>query len=99
MTVFVDMSEDLKPGLAFQHVVNQSYDFIQQDDIEGAKTVGINVRQGGNKIAIYTVDRDKFQPNDNEPMADLVMDASVVEMALPEVEEFADTMEIKLNKE
>lgn len=99
VTVIIDMSEELSPGLAFQHIVNQTYDFIQQDDVQAAKTFGINIRQGGNKIAMFTVDRDKFKPNDDEPMADLVLEASIVEMALPEVEQFAETMDMQLNKE
>ena len=48
---------------------------------------------------MYEVDINKFQPNDDEPMADVVMKASVVEMMTPEVEEYANQMDIPLNKE
>lgn len=99
VTVFVDMKPETKPGMAFQHVLNQTYDFIQQDDVSGAKTIAINIRQDGKKIAAYTVDTDKFTPNDDEPMAQVVLDASVVDMAMPDVEAYAEAMDLKMNKE
>lgn len=94
VTVFVFMSEELTPGLATQHVVNQTYDFLQQTDIEGAKTISVNVKQGELKIAMYTVNKDQFVPNDSEPMASVVMKASTMEFMVPEVEEYGKTMEL-----
>lgn len=96
VTVFVYMSEDLKPGLAAQHVLNQTYDFIQQEDVKDAKTISINVKQGDTKILMYTVETDKFKPNEEIPMSDLVLDASEVEFMIKEVEEAAEVFEWNL---
>ncbi|UTI42087.1 hypothetical protein [Niallia sp. RD1] len=96
VTVFVYMSEDLKPGLAAQHVLNQTYDFIQQEDVKDAKTISINVKQGDTKILMYTVETDKFKPNEEIPMSDLVLDASEVEFMTKEVEEAAEVFEWNL---
>lgn len=93
VTLMIDMPTD-KEGLAFQHVVNQTYDFLQQPDIEGAKTVSVNVRKDGIKIGMFTVNTDKFKPNDQEPMADAVLNASEIEMLSPEVKEFGKVMEL-----
>ncbi|EKN63626.1 hypothetical protein BABA_24610 [Neobacillus bataviensis LMG 21833] len=92
ITVFVTMSKKTPPGLATQHVVNQTYDFLLQNDTKGAKTVSINVKQGDQKIAMYTVETGKFVPNDDEPMSDCVMKASKMEFMTPEVKEFGATM-------
>lgn len=94
LTLFVHMSEDLSPGLAAQHVLNQTYDFIQQEDVEDAKTVSVNITQGENKIAMYTVDTTKFTPDDERPMAECVVEASEMEMMIDEVEEYGKTMEL-----
>ncbi len=92
VTVFIDMSSGPTPGLATQQVVNQTYDFIQLDDLVGAKTVSINVRQKGDKIAMFTVHMDKFVPNDDEPMAQAVMAASDIDFMTEEVKEFGKVM-------
>lgn len=99
VSLIITMNDNLQPGLAFQHATTQTYDFLQQPEIEGADKVGINIILNDNKIAMYEIDMSKFQPNDDEPMADLVMEASVVEMMTPEVEEYANTMDIPLDKE
>lgn len=92
VTVFVTMSEELTPGLATQHVLNQSYDFLQQEDIKGAKTVTIAVKQGDIKIAQITVNKDNFVPNDTEPMASVVLKAAEIDMMKPEVKEFINSL-------
>ncbi|MGG3448611.1 hypothetical protein ABER98_01620 [Domibacillus aminovorans] len=92
VTVFLDMSEELAPGLAVQHVVKQTYDFLQQKDIEGAKTVTIVVNQWGQKIAMYTVQKDQFVPDAEKPMTDAVMEASKIEFMTPEVKEFGKNL-------
>lgn len=99
ITLMIDVNNSVKPGMAFQNVTNQAYDFLTQSSVEGAKTITIAVRQDGNKIVQFTVDKDKFVQDDNTPMAQLVLNASVVEMASPEVEEYATVMELPLNKE
>ncbi|RST77312.1 hypothetical protein D4T97_002135 [Siminovitchia acidinfaciens] len=99
VSLIIRMNDNLQPGLAFQHATTQTYDFLHQPAIKGADKVGINIILNDKKIAMYEVDISKFQPNDDEPMADVVMEASVVEMMSPEVEEYANTMDIPLNKE
>lgn len=79
--------------MATQHVVNQTYDFVQQADIKGAKTIGINIKQSEKKIAQFTVHMDKFVPNDDEPMYDAVIATSEMEFMTDEVKEFGETME------
>ncbi|MDV6377719.1 hypothetical protein ORD22_05500 [Sporosarcina sp. GW1-11] len=93
ITLMIDMKTE-NQGLAFQHVLNQTYDFLQQTDIKDAKTIGINVCVKGNKVGMFTVYPERFQPNDNEPMADVVLVASEVEMVNSEVEEFGRLMEL-----
>ncbi|WP_147536109.1 hypothetical protein [Bacillus marasmi] len=88
ITVFVHMSEKVTPGLATQHVFNQTYNFIQQADLDGAKTVTIAVKQGDIKIAQITVNKEDFTPNDTEPMIKLVLAASTIDSMVPEVKEF-----------
>ncbi|QQP11532.1 hypothetical protein FJQ98_20385 [Lysinibacillus agricola] len=92
VTLIISMSEAISPGLATQHVVNQVYDFVQQVDVKGAKTIGINVKQGANKIAQFTVYTDKLVPNDDEPMSDAVIVASEIEFMTDEVKAFGKTI-------
>ncbi|MBS4194092.1 hypothetical protein [Lederbergia citri] len=99
ITLIIEMNDSLQPGLAFQHATNQTYDFLEQDAIKGAKTVGINIILNGNKIAMYTVNVADFKTNDDEPMAQLVLDASTIEMLSPEVKEYAEIMDLKLKEE
>lgn len=94
VTVFVYMSEELTPGLASQHVLNHTYDFIQQEDVKDAKTISINVKQGDTKIFQFTVDTTKFKTDDEIPMSDLVLEASKVEFMTDEVKEFGEIMEM-----
>ena len=93
VTIMVDMSEKTPPGLATQHVVLQSYDFIQQDDVKSAKTITIIVRQSEIKIAQYTVTSDRFIPNEDTPMSKVVIAASEIDFMTGEVKEFGKTME------
>jgi outer membrane biosynthesis protein TonB len=93
VTVFVTMNNEVKPGLAAQHVVNQTYDFLQQSDLTGAKTVTIAVKQSDTKIMQFTVNKDSFVPIDDVPMSECVMKASKIDSMTPEVEEFGVVME------
>lgn len=92
VTIFVFMNEEVKPGLAVQHVVNQTYDFIQQKDMTNAKTISVNVKQGDLKTAMFTVHTEKFVPDDDEPMSDAVMKASDFEFMNGEVKEYGEIM-------
>ncbi|MTV47889.1 hypothetical protein GJ688_02685 [Heliobacillus mobilis] len=91
VTATVFMSDELTPALATQHVLTQSYDFLQQDDLKGANTVTIGVMKGDIRVFQYTVDMKKFVPKDSEPMANVVLKASKVEKMFPQVEEYAKT--------
>ncbi|WP_144449385.1 hypothetical protein [Halalkalibacter nanhaiisediminis] len=92
LMIYVNEENDNK-GLQAQHVLNQTYDFLLQDAIEGADYVGINVVQGNQKILMFEVDTAKFQEDDEVPMADLVLRASEIEMIHDEVRQFAEVME------
>ncbi|WP_025782928.1 hypothetical protein [Sporosarcina sp. D27] len=91
ITLMIDMKTD-NENLAFQHVLYQTYDFLQQKDIEGAKTIGINVRVAGNKIVKFTVYPEKFVPNDKKRMSDVVLAASEIEMMSKKVEKYGKKM-------
>lgn len=93
VTATVFMSDDLTQGLAVQHVLNQSYDFLQQADIKGADTVTIGVMQGDMRLFQCTVTMKKFVPNDSVSMSDVVLKASKVEKMTPQVKEFARVLE------
>ncbi|OLS38262.1 hypothetical protein BTR22_07170 [Alkalihalophilus pseudofirmus] len=92
VTLFVHMSEDTKPGLATQHVVNQTYDFLQQEEVQDAKTVSVNVKQGEVKIAMFTVNTDQFVPQDDIPMSDVVLEASDIEFMTEEVKQYGENL-------
>ncbi|MGG1678115.1 hypothetical protein ACIFOT_20605 [Neobacillus sp. NRS-1170] len=98
INVVVFMSKELSDGQAASHVLNQTYDFIQQADIKGAKTVTMGVMIGDKRVFQYTVDVAKFVPNDKEPMVDVVLAASKVEILTPAVEEFATAFQWKMSK-
>lgn len=93
VTVNLSVSEETAPGMAAQHVLNQSFKFLQQDDIKGAETVTIFVTQKEMKIFQFTVNKNEFKPNDTDPMGDLVLATSEIEMMSKEVEEFSKAME------
>ena len=92
VTVFVYMSEEPEPGFATQTVFNQAYDFLQQPDLEGAKTVTIAVKQGNRKIAQITVNKEKFKPDDQRPMSDVVLEAAKIDSMIDEVKEYGKIM-------
>ncbi len=94
VSLIIEMNDNLEPGLAFQHATNQTYDFLMQDAIEGADKVGINIILNDRKIAMYEVNLADFKTNDDEPMAQLVLDAAIVEVMVPEVKDYAEIMEL-----
>ncbi len=98
ITVTVFMSDELTEGLAAQHVLNQTYDFIQQEDVKQAKTLTVGVMVGEKRVFQYTVETAKFVPNENERMAYVVLAASKVEKISPDVEEFAKIFGWKMNR-
>ena len=93
VTVRVFVSEEAEAGMSVLNVVKQSYDFIQQEDVKDAKTITIFVTQNDQKIVQYTVQKDKFVPNESVPMSEVVLKASEIEFMTDEVKEFGKTME------
>lgn len=98
ITAAVFMSDELTQALATQHVINQSYRFLQQEDIKGANTVTIGVMHGELRVFQYTVDMTKFTPNSSEPMTNAVLQASKVEKMSQDVETYAKAAEWKINR-
>jgi hypothetical protein len=92
VTAKIQIIGDVNPGMAVQDVISQTFDFIQQDDMKGAKTITILVSQNDKKISQYTVQKDKYTPNDDDPMADLVLKASEIEFMSPEVKAYGEAM-------
>lgn len=83
--VVVHMHEELTAGLATQHVLTQTYDFLQQEDIKGAKTVTISVKQGDKRVSQFTVDVIKFKAG--EHLIKSILDASTIDKMSDEVKE------------
>ncbi|MGG4092076.1 hypothetical protein [Paenibacillus lautus] len=90
--VVVHMKDSVKPGLATQHVFTQAYDFLQQDDIKGAKSVTIGVMSGDHRVSQITVDASKFKAE--EHLIKSVLSASTIDKMYPEVEEYGQIMEL-----
>lgn len=88
----VYMNNSVKPGLATQHVFTQTYDFLQQKDIEGAKTVTIGVMSGEFRVAQITVERSTFKAG--EHLIDSVLNASKIDKMNPDVKEYGEVMEL-----
>ncbi|WP_339267704.1 hypothetical protein MKY48_27410 [Paenibacillus sp. FSL W8-0187] len=88
----VHMKDSVKPGLATQHVFTQAYDFLQQDDIKGAKTVTIGIMSGDHRVTQITVDAPKFKPE--EHLIKSVLGASTIDKMYPEVKEYGQVMEL-----
>lgn len=86
----VTMSDGLKPGLAAQHVLSQTYDFLEQSDIKGANLVTVGVIQGGNRILQFETNVNKFKPEGQ--MGEAVLAASKVEKMNSNVKEYGQTM-------
>lgn len=88
----VHMNEDVKLGLATQHVFTQAYDFLQQDDIKGAKTVTIGVMSGNLRVAQITIEMSKFKPEGQ--LIKSVLEASSIDKMYPEVKDYGKVMEL-----
>jgi hypothetical protein len=94
ITLVVHMSEETKTGMAAQHVLSQAYDFLQQEDIEGAETITFGVMQADTRILQLTTNVKEFVPIDSESMAKCVLKASTIDKMNPEVEEYGKVMEL-----
>lgn len=94
ITVKLTISEDSKPGMQVQNIIGQTFDFLQQEDIKDANTITILVLQNDIKVAQYTVQKDKFVPNESDPMIDLVLQASEIEQMSEEVKQHGEALEL-----
>lgn len=92
ITLQIDLKDDAQAGIGTQHVLTQMYDFLQQDDIQGADTVTYYVRIKEEKVAQFKTTVANFKPDSEKPMASLVLEASEVEQLNSEVEAFGKTM-------
>lgn len=92
INVVVHMEDSVKPGLATQLVFTQTYNFLQQKDIEGAKTITIGVMSGELRVAQITVDVPKFKPE--EQLIKSVLDASKIDKMNPEVKNYGQALEL-----
>lgn len=91
VTIFVYMDKKLSPGLATQHVLNQTYDLLQQKDVSKAKTITIAVKQGDLKISQFTVNKQKFVTDNNKPMVKLVLNASKIDFMNDDVKQYGQS--------
>lgn len=94
ITVKLVISEDSNPGMAVQNIITQTFDFLQQDDINNAKVITILVRQNEKKIAQYTVQKNKFVPNETDSMIEIVLQASEIEQMSEEVKQHGEALEL-----
>lgn len=94
ITVAIDLAPDADPGMGTLNVLKQAYDFLQQEDIAGAETVTIYVRVNDIKVSQFKIYTSKFVPNDQEPMAKVVLKAADIEFLRTEVQEFGKVMEL-----
>lgn len=94
VTVKLAISEDSKPGMQVQNIITQTFDFLQQEDIKEAKTITIFVVQDDIKVAQYTVNKEKFIPNETDSMVDLVLQASEIEQMSEEVKQHGEALEL-----
>lgn len=94
LTLKIDLSDDAQPGMGTLNILNQAYDFLQQEDIKGADTITIFVRVKDIKVSQFKINTSQFKPNDQESMANVVLKAAEIEHLSPEVKEFGQTMEL-----
>ena len=94
VTVKLTISEDSKPGMQVQNIITQTFDFLHQDDIKEAKTITIFIVQDDIKVTQYTVNKEKFMPNETDSMVDLVLQASEIEQMSEEVKQHGEALEL-----
>jgi len=94
VTVKLTISQDSEPGMQVQNIITQTFDFLQQEDIKEAKTITIFVVQGDIKVTQYTVNKEKFMPNETDSMVDLVLQASEIEQMSDEVKQHGEALEL-----
>lgn len=98
LTLIVRMSADLTQGLAANHVLTQTYEFIQQEDVVGADTITIGVMSGDTRVFQFTVKVADFVADHDAGMRDQVLAASNVDKISLDVQEFAEAFEWRMNR-
>ena len=88
VTVVVYMNKNAGAGPATSNVINQTYDFLQQKKLEGAKKVTITIIKDKDKVAQFTVDTEKFNPKDGKWASASVLSASKIDFMTKKVKEF-----------
>ncbi|QJC51439.1 hypothetical protein HGI30_07675 [Paenibacillus albicereus] len=79
------------PGLATEHVLVQTYEFLQQDELSGAKTITIKVAQDNEIVTQITVNKEKFVAG--EYLIDSILDASKIDLMNEDVIEYGKILE------
>lgn len=94
ITLKVDLANTTNPGQGTLNVLTQTFDFLHQNDVVGAETITVFVRVNDIKVSQFKIHTAKFKPNDNDPMAGLVLEASDIEFLTPEVKSYGETFEL-----
>lgn len=92
ITLQVILKDGVEQGNGVQRVLTQTYDFLEQEDITGAKTITIFVNSGDLKIFQITIDTSKFKTNDEISMAKLVLEAAQIEKMTDEVKSYGEVL-------
>ncbi|MEK4387226.1 hypothetical protein MKZ25_15785 [Solibacillus sp. FSL W7-1464] len=92
ITLQIDLNDDAKAGIGTQHVLNQMYFFLKQDDINGADTVSFYVRIREEKVAQFKTTVANFKDELETPLSNIVLKASEIKKLNPEVESYGKTM-------
>lgn len=92
ITLKIDLADDANPGQGTLNILSQTFDFLEQQI--GFDTLTILVRVSDVKVSQFKIHTEKFQPNEDDPMANLVLEASEIEFLTPEVKSFGETMEL-----
>lgn len=91
INLIVNMNEGPTAGLATEHVLLQTYDFLQQEDIKGADIVTISINQNDTLISKITVDSRKFKAG--EHLINSVLAASKIDHMNDDVVEYGEALE------
>lgn len=92
ITLKIDLADDANPGQGTLNILSQTFDFLDQQI--GFETFTIIIRVNDVKASQFKIHTEKFQPNEDDPMANLVLQASEIEFLTPEVKSFGETFEL-----
>lgn len=92
INLVVNLKSDVKPGAATQHVLIQTYEFLQQKDIKGANTITIGVMVGDIRVSQFTINVKKFKAG--EQLIPSVLSAGQIDKMSTEVKEYGELMDL-----